>query len=88
MGDYPICEMSNSSDTPLLPSEFHLLIVDYAVYMALLKPRKWGQAAALYQAYISQINTLRPKYSVAQIDTIESLKVHDVIQYQHGGGEA
>ena len=86
VADYPAYELSSASDTPLLPSEFHLLVVDYAVYVAFLKARKWSQANVLYQSYIHQINALRPKYAMPQIDTLESLKVPDVIQYQQADG--
>jgi hypothetical protein len=85
VADYPVNEMYDDTDEPQVPYEFHELIVDYAVYMALWKAKKWGQSAQVYQRYISILNGLRTKYVEHEVDYKETIAVPDAIEYRQAG---
>jgi hypothetical protein len=87
IADYPQYEMYADADVPQVPYEFQEDIVNYAVYMAMMKDRKWGQAAAVYQSYIGSLQVKRMKYVTIYPESRQEKIVPETIEYREGKGE-
>jgi hypothetical protein len=60
---YPAAVLSADGDLPSsVPVEFHECISLYALSFACLKLRRWGEAAANYNRYITSVQSKRYEY--------------------------
>jgi len=80
VSDYPQTEMSESTDEPAIPSSFHEDIVQYALARALMRDRKWQQAAFVYNKYIESIQAKKQMIVAQQPDPRSAIKIPDVVQ--------
>ena len=82
IADYPQYEMYSDADVPQIPYDFQEDIVNYAVYMALMKDKKWGRAAAVYQQYIASLQVKRIKYVEIYPESRAMKVVPETIEYR------
>lgn len=80
VSDYPHTEMSSDTDEPTIPSAFHEDIVQYALSRALMRDRKWQQAAFTYNKYIESIQAKKQMLVEQQTDSRSVIKIPDVVQ--------
>ncbi len=83
---WPDYLQSDTTDEPLIPVEFHPLIVPYALAQALLKTRKFGTAGGYYQEYIAESQNLIDLHRIRRKDYNSEFRAPDTVQIQQQGG--
>ena len=82
---WPDYEMSDTTDEPLIPAEFHTLLINFALSRAYLKTRKFGTAASHYQQYAMEMQAMMDIYRRRK-DYLVDIKIPDVVQVQEARG--
>lgn len=77
---YPSSSMSADTDEPLIPVSYHEDIIQYALFRALLRDRKFQQAAFVYNKYIESIQSKKQMITAQQPDSRSVIKIPDVVQ--------
>ncbi len=80
VSDYPHTEMSDDTDEPSIPASFHEDIVQYAYCRALMRDRKWPQAAFVYNKYIESIQAKKQMLVTQHPDSRAAIKIPDIVQ--------
>lgn len=81
---WPDYEMYDTTDEPLIPAEFHPLIVNAALTLAYLKSKKFATSGAMYQQYVTEAQALADTYVMRRKDYLTDLKAPDTVQVQEG----
>jgi len=82
ISQWPDYLRSDTTDEPLIPVEFHPLIVSYALAQAFLKIKKFGTAGGYYQEYITSCQNLIDLHRIRRKDYDVELRVPDTVQIQ------
>lgn len=88
VADYPQTEMSSDTDEPSIPASFHEDLIQYSLFLALMRDRKFQQAAFIYNKYIESIQAKKQMIVAQQPDTPIAKKIPTVVaqpQQQRGG---
>jgi hypothetical protein len=80
VSQYPSVEMSGNTDTPSIPVNCHPLFVDYVLFRAYLKVKKFGMAGGHYQQYIIAAQSISGSYEKQMRDRVGDLQIPDVVQ--------
>lgn len=77
-------DMATGAATSNLPQLFRLPMILYGVYRALIKDRKFAQAAQVYSIYINELQFSRLDVIERKPDTRDSKKIPDRLVSQTG----
>ena len=78
----PTCELYDDTDVPEIPADFLEDLIDFAVYRALWKKKKWGQSGLIYGRYMGSIQQKMASYVVHPQDKTDTITWPDEIQYK------
>lgn len=79
IADYPQTEMSESTDEPAIPASFYEDIIQYAAFLALVRDRKFQQAAFCYNRYIESIQAKKQLIVAQTPDTPMVKKIPTIV---------
>jgi hypothetical protein len=83
---WPDYHMADTTDEPIIPTEFHALILDYALSLAWLKAKKYGTAGAHYRQFVVGAMEAMAQYQMRRRDYNVDIRIPDVVQIQEGRG--
>jgi hypothetical protein len=87
VSDYPHTEMSSDTDEPAIPSSYYEDIIQFVLFRALLRDRKYQQAAFVYNKYIESIQAKKKIITAQQPDSRMANKIPDVVRDMQKGGQ-
>lgn len=76
----PDYEMYDSTDEPMIPVEFHNLIILYVMSQAYFKVGKYSMSGNLYIQYVAELQNLINTYQKRVPDSYRDLKVPNMVQ--------
>ncbi len=88
ISQWPDYLMSDTTDEPLIPAEFHPLILPKALSQAFLKVRRYRTAGNHYQEYIAEAQNLIDIHRMRRKDYEQEIRVPDTVAVQQPNQQA